>query len=186
MKYLERFNVCLQNPSQDEMDLRDPLSTFSFYLSGRVNVLCHFSDEIIEELEQGFSQADVQFEHIARAESLMWLWLLGAYEVVRTMTQAETCFSQRVRDDLRQLKKPLSAARMPAAKMEKPGKKIPVTSNRSPSGWDAPNRDLLINDPEESDSISARWVLSEFDRVFSSIGKADILASHESAYRVRT
>jgi hypothetical protein len=71
---------------------------------------------------------------------------------------------------------------MPAAKMEKPGKRTAVTSNRSPAGWDIENRDLLVNDPEESPNVSARWMLSEFDRVFSSITKSDVLAHHEKAY----
>jgi hypothetical protein len=71
---------------------------------------------------------------------------------------------------------------MPAAKMEKPGKRAAVTSNRSPAGWDVENRDLLVNDPEERPDIFARRMLSEFDRVFSSVTKSDVLAHHEAAY----
>lgn len=116
-----------------------------------------------------------------RAESLMWFWILGAYEVVRTMHQAKQCFSERLVDDLGRLKKTLAVIRMPAAKMEKPGKKAAVPSNRSPAGYDIENRDLLVGDPEESPDISARSVLSEFDRVFSSITKSDVLAHHREA-----
>jgi hypothetical protein len=71
---------------------------------------------------------------------------------------------------------------MPASKMEKPGKKIPVTSNRSPSGWDIKNGDLFINDPDSTPDISARFILAEFDRVLSSITKDDILGHHEESY----
>jgi hypothetical protein len=60
--------------------------------------------------------------------------------------------------------------------------RAPVTSNRSPSGWDLENRALLINDPKESPDISARGLLSEFDRVVSSIVQSDVLAPHEAAY----
>jgi hypothetical protein len=112
----------------------------------------------------------------------MWFWSLGAYEVVRTMHQSKECFSDRLVQDLSGLKKTLATVRMPAAKMEKPGKRAPVTSNRSPSGWDVENRDLLVNDPEEGPNISARWMLSEFDRVFSSITNSDVLAHHEEVY----
>jgi hypothetical protein len=107
--------------------------------------------------------------------------MLGAYEVVRTMCQSKACFTQRVFDELHQLKKILSAVRMPAAKMEKPGIKVPVTSNRSPSGWDLARRDLLVNDPESAD-VSARELLAEFDRVFSSIEAGDVLGPHEASY----
>jgi hypothetical protein len=185
MKYLQRVHQIpfLDKPTWEQIVEHEPLIAFSHYLSGRVNVLCSFADEIIENLDDGFSGQCIEGGRIDRAESLMWLWLLGAYEVVRTMHQAKECFSERLVQDLSGLKKTLSTVRMPAAKMEKPGKKAAVTSNRSPAGWDAENRDLLVNDPEESPDVSARRILLEFDRVFSTITKSDVLAHHEAAYR---
>jgi hypothetical protein len=171
----------LINPTWEQTVEQDPTIAFSFYLSGRKNVLLAIADEITENLDQGFSGTVVDGSRVERAESLMWLWTLGAYEVVRTMCQAKSCFSESALDGLTQLKKTLSTIRMPAAKMEKPGKKAPVTSNRSPSGWDVSNRDLLVNDPLAPD-VSARFVLKEFGRVFSSITKDDVLGSHEESY----
>lgn len=182
MKYRERFKECLINPISEQSFERDPISFFSFYLSGRVNVLCVFAEEVIENLDRGFSSQLIDGGSVERAESLMWLWLLGAYEIVRTMHQAKHCFSGRVASDIGNLKGLLAEIRMPAAKMEKLGRKVPVTSNRSPSGWDAQNHDLLLNDPEESKAISARHVLAEFDRVFCGITKADVLSTHEMSY----
>lgn len=182
MGYRDRFKETLINPSWEQTVERDPLMAFSHYLSGRVHVLMSFADEIVDNLDKGFSESCVVASQVERAESLMWLWTLGAYEVVRTMCQAKNCFSKRALQNLDNLKKTLANIRMPAAKMEKPGKKIPVTSNRSPSGWDVKNCDLLINDPEESLNVSARWILSEFDRVFSALTTDDVLASHEKSY----
>ena len=182
MRYLDRFQQTFVNPTWAQTVEREPLIAFSHYLSGRVNVLCCFGDEIIESLDEGFSVQGIDGGQLERAESLMWFWLLGAYEVVRTMHQAKECFSERLVQDLSSLKKTLAIVRMPAAKMEKPGKKVAVTSNRSPSGLDVQKRDLLVNDPEEKPDVSARWILSEFDRVFSSITKSDVLAHHEKAY----
>jgi hypothetical protein len=182
MRYLARFKTRLLNPTQEQIFDRDPVSFFSFYLSGRVSVLSALADEIIENLERGFSAPRTNFESVARAESLMWLWLLGTYEVVRTMHQAKQCFSERVEGDLGSLKKLLAIVRMPAAKMEKAGRRSPVTSNRSPSGLDASNRDLLVNDPEDNKDVSARFLLAEFDRVFCKITRSDILATHEQSY----
>jgi hypothetical protein len=182
MKYSKRNDICLVNPTAAEAELRDPLSNFSFYLSGRVSVLSGFADEIIENLDDGFNSSVVQGEKIGRAESLMWLWILGAYEIVRTMVQAEKCFSPEALNRLRKLKKSLAIVRMPASKMEKQGKRVPVTSNRSPSGWDVENKDLLVNDPE-GHTVSARNLLNDFDDTFCSIRKADILARHEDAYK---
>ena len=50
-----------------------------------------------------------------------WLWVVGAFEVVRTMAGAKACFSQRVKDELGPLKKTLAFLRMPFAKQEYPG-----------------------------------------------------------------
>ncbi|MGH9450997.1 MAG: hypothetical protein ACRD11_10705 [Terriglobia bacterium] len=182
MRYLERFQQLLVNPTWAQIVEREPLIVFSHYLSGRVNVLCSFGDEIIEHLNKGFSSPCVDGGRIERAESLAWFWLLGAYEVVRTMHQAKECFSERLVQDLSGLKETLGTVRMPAAKMEKRGKRAAVTSNRSPAGWDVGNRDLLVNDPEEGPDISIRWVLSEFDRVFSSITTSDVLGHHATHF----
>lgn len=170
------------DPTWEEIVERDPLVAFSWYLSGRASVLRSVAAEIVEYLDRGFSATVVDFAHVDRAESLMWLWTLGAYEIIRTMCQAKACFSARALTDLSQLKKTLSAVRMPAAKMEKPGKSIPVTSNRSPSGLDYPNRDLLVNDPDATPNVSARFLLGEFTRVISAIEPCDVLQSHEAAY----
>jgi hypothetical protein len=177
-----RIKETLINPTWEQVVEHDPLIAFSFYLCGRKNVLFTIADEIIENLDQAFAETYIDGGRLERAESLMWLWTFGAYEVVRTMCQAKDCFSQRAFDELSKLKKMLSTARMPAAKMEKPGKKAPVTSNRSPAGLDVSNRDLLVSDPESTPDISARFILMEFNRVMSSITKDDILGHHEESY----
>ncbi|MBL8509783.1 MAG: hypothetical protein JNM11_15015 [Chitinimonas sp.] len=98
------------------------------------------------------------------------------------MHQAKQCFSQSVAADLGKLKKQLAKVRMPAAKMEKAGSQTPVTSNRSPSGWDVSRKDILVNDPEDSINVSARALFAEFDRVLCGIKRADILSSHDESY----
>jgi hypothetical protein len=137
----------LRNPTREQFVESDPLMEFSFYLSGRRNVLLATGREIVDNLDQGFSGNRIDGARVEHAESLMWLWTFGAYEVVRTMCQAKVCFSKRLVDNLMALKKTLSAARMPAAKMEKVGRKVPVDSNRSPAAWDMASRDLFVNDP---------------------------------------
>jgi hypothetical protein len=72
---------------------------------------------------------------------------------------------------------------MTSAKMEKRGRSIPVSSSRSPDGWDVENKDLLIGDPDGSPS-STRVLLKEFQDVFSSVSKDDVLNRHESIYRL--
>ena len=181
MRMRDRFKSALVNPTWEQMVERDPLLVYSNYLSGRVHVLLDLSDEIILNLDQGFSGQLIDAGKVGRADSLMWLWIMGAYEVVRTMCQSETCFSKSIHNELRQLKKVLAEVRMPAAKMEKSGAKVPVPSDRSPTGWNPARRDLLVNAPCSA-SVFARDLLDEFDRILSSIKPNDILARHEDAY----
>ena len=181
MQMRDRSKTTLLNPTSEQMIERDPLVAFSHYLAGRVHVLLALADEIIDNLDQGFAGPSIDVGRVARAESLMWLWLLGAYEVVRTMCQSKACFTQHTLDELIKLKKTLAAVRMPAAKMEKSGIKTPVTSDRSPCGLNVESRDLLMNDPDSQD-VFARELLTELDRVFSSIKLSDVLARHEDAY----
>jgi hypothetical protein len=138
----------LINPTWDQLLERDPLIAFSWYLCGRKNVLLTVADEIRECLDQAFSGPVIDGEKLGHAKALLWLWTLGAYEVVRTICQAKDCFSKRAFDEMSQFKKTLSTMRMPAAEMEKPRKHIPVTSNRSPADWDIQSRDLFVGDPE--------------------------------------
>lgn len=171
----------LIDQSWEEFERQNPLVKFSFYLWGRVRVLFDIRIEILQCLDNAFASDLVAHESLSRAEMLSWLWILGAYEVVRTMCQADTCFSLEAAAKLRTLKRKLAIVRMPAAKMEKIGKSIPVTSGRSAAGIDLKNKDILVGDPSEGHS--ARELLNHFYTVFSSLQEDDILAQHESRYR---
>jgi hypothetical protein len=172
---------CLINPTEEEILTREPLIAFSFYLSGRNNVLLSVLDEIIENLDKGFTNNSIHGGLIGHASTLMWFWTLGAYEVIRTMCQAKECFSENFYEQISELKNDLAKARMPSSKMEKKGKKrIPVGSNRSPDGWDIPNKDLLVGDPENP--MSGRMLLEKYDNVLSSLTIEDVKAHHENAY----
>jgi hypothetical protein len=138
-------------------------------------------EEIIKELDLAYQDTESPLpDHVIRAEKLSWLWILGAYEVVRTMSQAKQCFSERAQIALGGIKKELSKVRMPSAKMEQQGRYVAVPSRRSPAGLDLHERDLLIGDPGSSHSL--RQLLDQFAKVFTSFEAADISNSHESAY----
>ena len=159
---------------------KNPLARFSYYLNGRVWVLSEVQKEILDILDSSVIDNILIHERMSRAEMLFWLWTLGAYEVIRTMHQVKDCFAERIHLELFQLKKTLAIVRMPSAKMEKAGKKIPITSNRSASGFEFKTKDLIVGDPE--DSKLARNLLTEFSCFIASLKKSDILTSHESSY----
>ncbi|MGO9569587.1 MAG: hypothetical protein ACLP5H_18810 [Desulfomonilaceae bacterium] len=141
-----------------------------------MNVLLGLHRQILQDLDKGFGTL-MDADLVGRAEAFLWLWLLGAYEMVRTMCQAESCFSTQALNSLRELKVELSKVRMPSAKMEYAGKKgKPVTSYRSPAGIDAENKDLLIGPPEAP--VSGRSLLAQFQTVLDSLKPQDVIRAH--------
>lgn len=179
LRYSKDWKV-LVNPTWEEQVEREPLLAFSFILSTRHNQLTSVADEILDLLEQGISKELILGPKVTKAGILIWLWTLGAYEIVRTMCQAKSCFSQTSLDQLQPLKKRLAKVRMPEAKMEKPGKKSPVTSDRSPWCEVIESKDLLIGDPNEPYSV--RNMIEEYFSALDSIKPEDILARHEESY----
>lgn len=166
------------------MPTTSPLTAFSIYLSGRNQVLLTLAAEIAEKLDACIADS-VAHEPRARASDLMWLWTLGAYEVTRTICQARECFSDRFYRDVAALKLDLERVRVPNTKMEKikydrKAPAIPVPSNRAPDAWDAAHKDLLVGDP--ANVVSARGLLSHYDRVMASLTVEDVKMSHEDSF----
>lgn len=179
MRYTKEWEVLI-NPTWEQEVSREPLLAFLFVLSTRNNQLAKIADEIIDCLNEGVSNERIYGPSVTRGGTLIWLWTLGAYEVVRTMCQAKSCFSQNCLDKLQPLKNKLAKVRMPDAKMEKKGKKVPVNSNRSPWLEVVESKDLLIGDPEEP--YSARALIDEYFSIIDSISPEDVIDKHEKSY----
>jgi hypothetical protein len=176
----DRKNIkCLINPTREEILEREPLIAFSFYLSDKNNLLLNLSDEILENLDKGFGDK-IDTKLIGDASSWTWFWTLGAYEIVRTISQAKECFSEKFITKINELKKQLAVVRMPSSKMEEPGKNKPVNSNRSPDGWDIENKDLLIGSPENPKS--ARKLIELYDKTLCSLNPEDVIKHHQKSY----
>ena len=176
-----RIDKCLINPTEKERLEREPLLKFSHYLSDRNNIIISLLDEIIELLDKGFKSDSVDGIKIGEASTKMWFWTLGAYEILRTMSQAKICFEDEFLSKIDIMKRKLAIVRMPSAKMEKARKNEAVNSNRSPDGWNNKDKDLLIGDPENS--ISARLLLKEYDDLMTKLKPENILKRHEEQYR---
>ncbi len=179
VKYSRIFEVLI-NPTNQQSLEREPLLAFSFICSTRNNQLASVADEILELLDSGISEKINDDGKVTRAGILMWLWTLGAYEIVRTMCQANSCFSPAFMTKLRPLKDRLAKVRMPDSKMEKQGKRQPVNSNRSPWCEVPKSKDLLIGDPDEADS--ARQIIDEYFSIIYSLTPEDVIGNHEEAY----
>jgi hypothetical protein len=176
---LRRPLTCTMAPfrSVEDFECENPLWRFSPYLWGRVQILFGLQQEILQGLDEGFGSV-TNVDLVARSEASLWLWVLGAYETVRTMCQANSSFSLQALDTLQGLKRDLGKVRMPAAKMEYAGRGEPVTSYRSPAGLDAKNKDLLIGSPDAP--VSGRALLARFYEVVTSLRQEDVLQAHSN------
>lgn len=146
------------------------------YLSGRHSLLLGIAEEIVGHLDAG---------RRGRGSDLMWLWTIGAYEVVRTMCQAQGCFSAGFLRELSGLKVELERVRVPSTKMERVRydrreRAVPVGSDREADVWDAARRDLQVGDP--AGPVSARWLIGRYVAVMGALTAEDVLGRHEAAF----
>ncbi|MFL5329827.1 MAG: hypothetical protein ACJ8C4_13030 [Gemmataceae bacterium] len=175
----------------EDMLNKNPMSTFSVYTDIQSRAVRSLAHEILACFESGIVSDDgtgkgtvCGGDVINRGYGQFWLWVLGAYEIVRTMDQAKQCFSPRVAGELNVLKRRLAVIRMPFAKQELPGKSLPVRGEPSIYGIGDSPSDLRFN--VEGQVISARDLIGEFLRVMGGITRADILADHRTSYSCDT
>ena len=149
----------------EEMHNKNPLTVFSVYTDIQSRIVRGLGQEILASLEVGITPEDgtgkgvvCSGEVIDRCYGQFWLWILGAYEVVRTMSQAEQCFSPRVVIELKGLKKRLAILRMPFAKQELRGKPIPVRTEPSIYGIGASRFAMMTGVSQtEAENIMRRY-----------------------------
>jgi hypothetical protein len=164
----------------EKMLNENPLLAFSVYTHIQVEIVRDLGRQILEILDNAFEPSVVGENSVNRAYGLFWLWVLGSYEITRTMSQAESCFSNALIVKLRSFKKSVSILRMPFAKQEYPNKKRPIQAEASIYGIDTETGDLKFE--VRGKVVSMRSVVNEFESLFSSISRADILQRHELSY----
>lgn len=96
----------------------NPLILFSIYTQTQVKVVVELGKEL-KLLTRNWESG--QIKDFPYAYGRFWLWILGAYEVLRTMDQHTKCFCDCKRVDINLMKKRLNKIRVPFAKQELPG-----------------------------------------------------------------
>jgi hypothetical protein len=158
----------------------NPLIGFSVYTHLQVEIVRNLGRQILEILDNAFEPGIADGNSVNRAYGMFWLWVLGSYEIIRTMTQSESCFSKSLVAKLRNLKKKVSILRMPFAKQEYPNKKQPIEAEASVYGVDTQTGDLKFE--VKGKVLSMRALIDEFESLFDSINRTDILQRHERSY----
>jgi hypothetical protein len=161
-----------------------PLTLFSPGAALQTQVLARIGAEIESitrpPLRGGLEGGD----DLTRAHGLFWLWALGAYEVVRTMSEAAECFSPNFRQRIAQNKPYFSKLRMPLAKLERErekGKPVVPDWKASFALGICPNGRGVVFEVDGIEYGSSE-ALQRFIALVGNIAESDIIASHSSRF----
>lgn len=173
-----------QDETIERMLNSTPLVIFSVYTHLQVEALNNLGGEILDILDTSIKEEGIEPD-FQQAYGKFWFWVIGAYEVVRTMTDKKTgaadCFSDRIKKALGELKSSLADIRIPFAKQEIRGKNEMISNEASIAEFDLKKRDLAFS--INNNSIWVRRSIAEFQAVFSSISRADVLNDLREAER---
>lgn len=106
-----------------ELYEREPLFAFSLYSASQVKDLALVRQDLIEMLPKKDVDGTMAWTDSKRYFAYFWLWVLGAYEVLRTMDENGHCFSESARQKIAEMKRKVAVLRIPFAKQQLRGEK---------------------------------------------------------------
>lgn len=169
--------------SPEELLERHPLLRFSLYTEVQCQFLVRFGKETSELLDQMLAKDGVVDGDFNLAYGRIWLWILGAYEVVRTMCQAKLCFSDEYLAKLTNFKNDIAEIRIPFAKQERRGLKQPIHSELSVSDFDFDRKDFAFD--LSGHKVHFRDLYDAFAQLVQNVSGSDIKQRLESSYHSR-
>lgn len=175
------------NESAVELMLRlSPLIKFSIATQIQYDALCRMQDRITNILDNELilKEEPLHIDATAQREAwgFFWLWVLGAYELVRTMHQAKECFDGDVAQMLSMCKGILTDIRIPFAKQERVRKKnVPALTEFMPLCKYYGERDMKFS--IEGKDISIKETMKVFRLHISSI-TSDKIVRHYADMKI--
>lgn len=168
----------------DQLYRENPLLAFSVYTHLQVDITRRLGAEVLATLDTAITPPTVEGgatkadgATINRAYGQFWLWVLAAYEVVRTMSQAAGCFSEPLAARLLEFKRHIAGLRIPFAKQEYArGSDQPIGSEASIAGIKGTPRDMSFE--VQGVGYSVRELVSEFDNLIQGVRPDDVLHRH--------
>jgi hypothetical protein len=160
-----------------------PLLGFSIYSVMQVRLLRKFGDRFVQSADQLMSKEPERLfdgEDHLDTYGQFWLWVLGAYEVTRTMKEASSCFSNGASARITAFNQRLSKVRMPFAKQQNRGKKSMVSGEPAVNAFDFNRRDLVFR--IENTDFYAKDLVRDFNELIDSIEAQDVIRSIHAAF----
>ena len=109
-----------------------PLIAFSLYTAIQAQSLQRVGERLLS-ISKDWDATGASNDHLIYYD-YFWLWVLGAYEVLRTMDEKNSMFAENVAIRTRQLKIEIAKLRMPFAKQELRGNGGPIYAENSIAG----------------------------------------------------
>jgi hypothetical protein len=158
-----------------------PLVLFSVYTDIQTDSLLRIGTEIIESMKK-FSPTKAE-DYTPKTYGLFWLWILGAYEVIRVMNANSDCFNKKTQAKLEDLKEKLAKIRIPFAKQERRGsnKKGRYNIGNALSITEFKKGDMGFT--IDSENFFFKPIFKEFKKLLTKIKPTDIKFSLEEKHR---
>jgi hypothetical protein len=153
---------------------RKPLVRFSVYSHIQAQTLQDLSEEITSLIEGSIKDGKfAEGSNIQLIYGRFWLWVLGAYEVTRTMSEYHTCFSGTLNVRVSRFKSQISMLRMPFAKLQFKGSDKPINGEASIYNIDIDAKDFVfqIND----NKFTMRGLMNDFASLVTGIRPEEVL-----------
>ncbi|HAX90899.1 MAG TPA: hypothetical protein DCY07_01640 [Rhodospirillaceae bacterium] len=154
----------------------NPLAIFSTYTHTQSQWVINLGKEIIAELAVALEEPKtVKTEHMTLAYAHFWFWILGVYEVIRTMDQHSKCFAASLALEIKKHKKFIGKLRMVFAKQEYQYQKGKIINNEmSIAGFGKEFNTLIFNvEGEEFDAVK---LIRQFEHFFLDIRREQIIS----------
>ena len=159
-----------------EMIEKNPLLKFSVYTSIQCTIINDLGNRIAMTLAETISSDEDGIKIIGNymdAYGQFWLWVLGAYEIIRTMAEAKRCFDDETYQKIKELKGYLAYIRMPFAKQRFRGDNVSsIRGVSSISNFCAKTKDFSFE--ISGKEFYVREVMQRFRETTSSIGLGNI------------
>ncbi len=159
----------------DDYLQENPVLNFSIYSSLQIETIRDLGETIIEQFDKMIREPNIVDMSEGNPYGKIWLWIIGAFEIVRTMSDEkwkgsweEDTFSR-----ILNYKQKLAELRVPFAKQEKRNKKkVPFQNEPSIYGIDHKDKSYLFE--ARGTTYSIRMLILEFDELIRGISLSDI------------
>ncbi len=148
---------------------------FSPYTHFHVLTIVNMGREVRVELDACIDGDTVKMDGFSRSYSFFWLWVLGAFEILRTLLKKRACFSDDFAQRVRTLKGQVVRLRVPFAKLELSGNPAPIGPEASVSEVDSANKDIRFH--IEGQGFSARELIASFEALAEAVKSTDVRKS---------